>query len=202
MRRLLAALCGALLVLTGCGLVKEAGDVLPVRNWGPYQKAYDCWTRHEQIHRDLSLVLDAQATYRSPQFQEAYLRRWAEVYRLPKAESVRQLAEAREQAGRELRFVLVAQTGRREWNDFTKPDSIWKVFLQNERGERVPLTARRHLENRTEVEGFFDLGPWAEAYELSFELPEGGFNARELTLGVASVLGETQFSWDLEGAGR
>lgn len=202
MRRLLL---WALLGLCLAGFTWKDWHLLPGQDNNPYGEAYSCWTRQDSVHRDLDLVLEAKATMRSPQFQEAYLRRWAEVYKVSEGEMARLLAAEKEQEGRALRFLLVAQTGKREWNDFDKPDSLWRIYLQNERGQRIPLSAKRHLENRTEAEGFFRLEPWSEAYELSFDL-EGeearGFSAQRLTLILASVLGEAEFSWDVGVAGR
>lgn len=206
MRRLVVVVAAAAAVLlAGCAALEGAREVMPVEGWGPYQDAYDQWTRHDSIHRDLGLVLEADATLRSPQFQEAYLRRYARLYNVREGELERLLAADRELTGRELRFVLVAQTGDRKWNDFDKPDSIWRIYLQNERGERLPLTSRRRLEKRTELAGFFRLGPWDEVYELSFDLTgeeAKDFSTRRLTLILASVLGEAQFSWDAMVVGR
>lgn len=204
MRRLLAAAAVAMLALSGCALFR-APELVPAERGAPYEEVYARWTRSDDIYRELTLVLDARVTYRSEEFQEAYLCRYGQVYEVREAELARLLAEERERAGRDLRFVLVAYTGQRDWNDFERPDSIWRLFLQNERGQRLPVTEKRHLENRTELGGFFLLGPWSEAYELVFDLQgkeAAGFKAERLTLVLASVLGEAQFCWDLGGAGR
>ncbi|MFH0810363.1 MAG: hypothetical protein V2A77_07840 [Pseudomonadota bacterium] len=203
-RRLPAAALGImLLALGGCGLAKGADRLVLGQADGPYQCAWQEWTRRGNLSRDLSLVLDAQATYRSARFQEAYLRRHAEVYRIQPEELSRQLAEAREMAGREMRVVLVASTGDRRWNDFAKPDSVWRVFLQNDRGEHLAPMSKRHLEDRTEVAGFFPLGQWSEAYEFVF-CPEGeqarAFSGGRVSLVLASVLGNAQFEWDVNVA--
>jgi hypothetical protein len=205
MRRLLAAAAVVVLALGGCAPVRETEGLAPAERGAPYEEVYARWTRSGNIYRELTLVLDARVTYRSEEFQEVFLRRYAEVYRVREAELARLLAEERERAGRDLRFLLVAYTAQRDWNDFEKPDSIWRLFLQNERGQRLPVTEKRRLENRTELEGFFLLGPWSEAYELVFDLrgeEAGGFKAERLTLVVASVLGEAEFCWDLGPTGR
>ncbi len=205
MRKWLAAAClAALLLLPACGPLQELKVTLFGEPGGDYQCAYERWTRKADVRRDLVSVLEARVTYRSPEFQEAYLRRWAAVYKTGEAELCRLLAEAAEREGRELNFVLVATTGRREWNDFARPDSLWRIYLQNGRGERLPLSEKRHLEERTQVEGFFQMGPWGEAYELSFGLEEGqarSFCRGPLRLVLTSVLGEAEMSWDVRAAG-
>jgi hypothetical protein len=203
-----AAAIAVLLSLGGCGFIHDTAKALPGAPSGPYHEVYQRWTRSADIHKDLSLVLDAKATYRSEEFQDAFLRHHAKVYEVREAELARQLAEEQPHFGRELRFVLVANTGNRDNNDFAKSDSVWRILLENEKGARLPLTEKRHLENRTELSGFFPLDPWAEVYELVFDLTgeEGRafHNAQGLTLVVTSVLGEARFSWSVAAppAGR
>jgi len=203
MRRLFAVAL-MLSLLAGCGLVHEAKQALPTGPQGPYHDAYERWTRCATVYHDLSLVIEARATLRTPQFQQAYLRRYAEDYKLPAADLNRLLADEAAQQGSGVRVLLVAQTGKREWNDLAKTDSVWKIYLQNESGERLPLTDKRHLENRTETSGFFYLEPWDEAYALTFggENDAARFATGRLTLVVASVLGQAEFCWDVAAAGR
>jgi len=203
MRRLFAVAL-LLSLLAGCGLVHEAQQALPTGPQGPYHDTYERWTRCATVYHDLSLVIEARATLRTPQFQQAYLRRYAEDYKLPAADLNRLLADEAAQQGRGVRVLLVARTGKREWNDLAKTDSVWKIYLQNESGERLPLTDKRHLENRTETAGFFYLEPWDEAYALTFggENDAARFATGRLTLVVASVLGQAEFCWDVAAAGR
>jgi hypothetical protein len=196
MRRLAAVLLLLVVALGGC--TWKEWSLIPAGGGESYGDVYQRWTRRADVHKELALVLEAQATYRSPEFQEAFLRRWAKYYQVKDEELNRLLAEEKERSAKELRFVLVAQTGKREWNDFAKVDSIWRVFLENERGQRLPLTEKRQPKSRTETEGFFKLEPWSEPYELVFDLGERpDFQGDLVTLVVASVLGEAKFTWTM-----
>jgi hypothetical protein len=189
-------------LLTGCGLVEKAVEKLPEEP-GPYDRALEGWTRQAVVKKDMSVVLEAYATLRSMAFQEAWVDRRAELLKMTTTERDCLLADLKRVSAKELNFFLSAYTGDRKWNDFSLPNSIWRVFLENERGQRLAPSEVRQLRNRTEAEAFFPyLGMWSEPYELRFDLEDPrakDFQAERLTLVITSVLGDAVMCWRLGG---
>ena len=51
-----------------------------------YERIYDRWTRHEVAYDDEDVALEVWATYKSWDFREAYIERYAAVYSLSDAD--------------------------------------------------------------------------------------------------------------------
>ena len=51
-----------------------------------YRDVYDRWTRHDFVMHDVEKALEVWATFKSWDFREAYVERYAAVYSLPDAE--------------------------------------------------------------------------------------------------------------------
>lgn len=172
-----------------------------------YRTVLARWTRSRVITvlRELGTTLRVHATLRSAEFDAAYVTRWSALFRLPpaaRAELARELATQR--AGG-FGFVVVAATHDRDWNDFDRPRSQWRLALLNDRGEQVDARRiqREPRPSTTDRAMFPQLGAFYRLYRVEFPsaLPDGRplvrAETRELLLSVAGPLGRAELRWRL-----
>ncbi|MES1206378.1 MAG: hypothetical protein ABUS79_10615, partial [Pseudomonadota bacterium] len=124
----------ALVFFGGCAVQKQVRvdftetprDYLP----GDYDAVYKRWTRHEYAaHEVVDKSLEVWAIYKSWDFREAYIARYAAMYSLSDAER-NKLRQAQLEAYRgAYEFIVTAQSTKYEWNDLEKSSSPWRVAL-------------------------------------------------------------------------
>src|SRR5882672_8037726 len=75
-----------------------------------YERVFETWTRHEQVLQEADVALEVWATFKSWDFREAYVERYATIYTLSDADR-KTLREAQEAAYRAaFEFHVVAQS--------------------------------------------------------------------------------------------
>ncbi|MFQ5585817.1 MAG: hypothetical protein ACE5GF_03225 [Thermodesulfobacteriota bacterium] len=200
---LLVLFCGSSLALlvscSGRGEVKPDGP--------PYSRLIEKWTSEGKVYRGMESRLVVHATYRGWGLREAYVREYEKRYRLDSYQREKLLAgeKARYEEGEE--FFLAVYTPEGRWNDLDRSDSVWKLYLKNDRDERVsPVEVRRVDEESPLIREFYpDLDPWSYGYVVIFpkysekgELPLINDETRSFTLIITGVLGQTEITWRLK----
>ncbi len=149
-----------------------AGDVRP------YKDVLKDWTAKEKVRKGIDLILTVRATYKSKDFIEAFNRRYADVFELADAEKSG-LKERSEKESLEFNeFFVVTDTSEESWNDFERKGSIWRFYLEDDKGLRLsPLKIKMIESDNESFKEFYPyIGPWSKAYIVKFPkyAAEGG----------------------------
>jgi hypothetical protein len=167
-----------------------------------YGGVYHRWTRHDYaLHRLVDKSLEVWATFKSWDFREAYIARYAAVYGLSDADQAK-LRTAQHDAYRQaFEFHVTAQSSNYDWNDLEKSTSPWRVTLLDALGHELPSDRVRveKLPDAYEREFFPAKGPFTKTYSIRFTPPpDGGFTgirSGSLILRFASPVGEINLVW-------
>jgi hypothetical protein len=197
----------ALLSALSCGTSKP-----PVVNFSAspadyraadYQAVYERWMRHEKVTHNLESALEVWAVYKSLDYREAFVARYAEAYGLGQDDRERLRQTQLEAAGTSYEFVLTAQSANYRWNDLEKKNSPWRVSLLD--GAEREITAEE-----VRVEKFPDLferefypakTPFTKTYVVRFSRAAGkddgftGDRSGRVVLRFASPLGRADLVW-------
>jgi len=202
--------CSALLLFSGnCTRVSQFVESADPYHTHTYKKVCDQWSREARIHRGFEVPLIVSATFKSADFRRAYADEYAAAYQLT-AEEKRRFVEDPMKAGRlGHEFLLATFVPEKRWDDFDKADSMWKLFLVNDEGQRVVHVEVRDVKGQEAVMSHFFpyITPWKSVYVVRFPCnlpgtnrPIIGDNTKEIRLIVTSVLGTAEMLWNLESS--
>jgi hypothetical protein len=208
-RRDAVVVVGALATLAlGCGMSKPAlvdfSDTPREYTERDYDAAYRRWTRHERVLTDyVDVGLEVWATFKSWDFREAYIERYAAIYSLSEAErsTLRQAQLETFHHGYE--FHVTAQSTSFSWNDLEKANSPWRVTLVDALGhELAPEYVRvEKLPDAYERAFFPAKNPFTKTYSIRFAMPAAGssdfagLKSGSIVLRFASPLGRVEATW-------
>ena len=183
----------------------------PVYRSEDYADVYRRWTRHEKVTYDLESALEMWATFKSPDYREAFVAKYADVYHL--TEGARStIAKSQHEAGTtQYEFVVTAQSANYRWNDLEKKSSPWRVSLRDGYGRRLSpekIVVERFPE-MYELEFFPRKTPFTKTYTFRFtrSSPEAataasggedsfsGERSGQIILSIAGPLGSTEMIW-------
>lgn len=198
-------LAGALLTCGSCASEQRPLSLQPPEdiNSESYEEVLQKWTRSDKVYRDgLDSILFVHATFHSPEFRKAFLLRHPDVYGRG-SEAARRLALISEGAEESLEFFFSATTSEMAWNDFDKPDSIWRVTLSSDHAESVDGTVVR-LRTTANLRVIYPyISDFARTYAVRFPLstvtgePLVAAYTKKFTLRFSSALGAANLEWDL-----
>lgn len=160
------------------------------------------WTRSGQLLKELDTKLSIHATLFSPDFLAAYLPYYAALFELSSSQKHALYAEMTRPGHYE--FVVVSDTHDYRQNDFDRDDSIWRLFLVNDREQRVsPIEIKQEKPIRETMRQLFpSISPFSKVYRVSFPqtLPDGTPLVRDrsshLALRVVGALGNVELRWN------
>lgn len=167
-------------------------------------EATRAWTRHDELVTDFSegrtLVADLSATFKSPQWRAAKVRREVERGDLGEAEARARLEAEKQDASQHHEFFLLLTTRDPRVNDLTKGErSIWSVRLRDGRGNEVePISIKKDRRPRNEIETELPhLGDFDQVYVARFPAthPILGPEARKFGLRMWSGHGVLELEW-------
>jgi hypothetical protein len=167
-----------------------------------YERVYDRWTRHEVAFQDADVALEVWATFKSWDFREAYIERYAQVYTLSDADQ-RTLRDSQKKIlGEAYEFHVTAQASNYKWNDLEKPTSPWRVALIDALGhELAPEYVKlEKLPDAYEGAFFPKRTPFTKTYAIRFAIPSDatafeGMKSGAITLRLASPIGRVELAW-------
>jgi hypothetical protein len=174
-------------------------DYLP----NDYSGVYERWTRHDYATEQVvDKSLEVWATFKSWDFREAYIEKYAAIYSLSDAKRL-ELREAQHDANRQaFEFHVTAQSANWDWNDLEKASSPWRVTLLDALGHELPSERVRieKLPDAYEREFFPAKTPFTKTYSVRFNMPGpgadfAGTRAGALTLRFASPIGRIDLVW-------
>ncbi|MDO9515754.1 MAG: hypothetical protein Q7J01_06605 [Syntrophales bacterium] len=187
----------------GCSSVREyveiaRGDAIS----GEYFDTLNRYTQEKTLYSEFETRIRVVATWKSREFTDAYLSEYAKLYLLTGA-AREERKDILSGASSDLReFLFYAYTPDRDSNDFSKADSIWKVFSLSEGGERVDPVEIREIETSPLVTKFFPyVKPYGKFYSAKFStLPLPGTKTPpghgSQTLVFTGVLGKVDLKWN------
>lgn len=198
-----AAVLAAFLMLAGCAGSALEGYIDIAKEKGGVSKDYltvlHKWTRDRTVYSEFETKVRIAATYRNREFQEAYAREYSRVYLLTAPEEKRKSEALAGLAGDGVEFLFYAYIPDKTQNDFDRPNSLWTVFLVDEKGEKHYPSELRLIEKVTPaLEEFYPYGnPYhGNYYNLIFKPPAGGGGTPpDVKLVFASVLGRIEHEW-------
>lgn len=210
-KALIAAVCaGALIGAAGGCAPRQPKPVdfsESARAFGPrdYAGVRQSWTRHGQIMQNEKRALELWAVLKSPEFRQAYVERYAEMYSIGDAERramlEQQLATSREW----YEFHATVQTHDWRWNDLAKKNSPWRVLLVDAAGVEISPASIEiaRLPPLVEAELFPDQTAFSTTYAIRFRRTSEGDDGRRfagadsglLTLRVLGPVGRTDLVW-------
>ncbi len=205
MKRSLWTVLAALLVFSvmGCNRGYIEGYLDIVKEQGGISKEYllvlTKWSRDQIVYSQFETRVRIAATYKSREFYEAYSKEYARIYLTPAGEAKRKADVAADLASDFTEFFFYAYIPEKIHNDFAKQNSIWTVFLEDEKGRRFyPLELRQVEKVTPVVETFYPYGnPYYGCYyTLKFPpLARPGKAVPAMKLVFVSVLGRIEFEW-------
>jgi hypothetical protein len=190
-----------LLMAAGCSHLEGYLDIVREKGMtAEYQTVLKKWTRSQIIYSQFETQAHISATYQSPEFNRAYLNEYFRIYHLKDRER-----ETREDIRKGIisdfaEFIFYAYIPEKTSNDFDRRESIWTVFLVNEKGDRIDPVELRRIDPITPVitEFFPYINPhYGVSYRLRFpSLNTSGGDFRTLKLVFASVIGEVELRFE------
>jgi hypothetical protein len=193
-------LCGCTLITPSGSLQRPTGSAMQ----DDYRTAADTWTREGRIYEGLDVKLIAAATYMSPQFRKAFAAEYARRYQLTELEKVNFIKD-QENAGTVYDdFIFAAYVPEKEWDDFYKKNSIWKIYITTDNIEQIKPIEIRKLDKHDAKTGYFYsfVTPWRSIYRLRFPKLPAGDGPQDLPdaikLVITSVLGSAEMVWGSE----
>ena len=168
-----------------------------------YRDVYDRWTRHDFVMHDVEKALEVWATFKSWDFREAYVERYAAVYSLPDADRPTLPTAPRESLHKAYEFHVTAQSANYKWNDLEKSSSPWQVTLLDALGHELPREAVKiHVEklpDAYELEFFPAKTPFSKTYSVRFLIPAtgdfAGIPSGAITLRFSCPIGRIELTW-------
>ena len=173
----------------------------------PYKKVFDKWTKNGRMHRGFDLELIASATFKSREFRAAYVDEYARVYKLSESQKKKMIFDQDQAASDYNEFVIAAYVPREEENDFSKKESIWKIYLAvDEKDRALPVEIRKiYIKNAFLTYFFPCITPWKSVYIVRFPIKFPGTernvidkNFGNIKLGIAGVAGGVEFNWTVD----
>jgi len=200
-RNVLAVLLVA--VLLGCSQIQGYVDIARDRGLSKeYAAVLNQWTRSETVYSQFETRIHVTATYRSREFNKAYCREYERIYPAAIEEKGQPALAESDQDSRE--FIFYVYTPEKDSNDFDKQNSIWKIFLVDDRGNRIdPIDVRRIPKITPVIESFFPYVNqyYGVTYKIRFPASRQGAGTngealkKPLRLMITGVLGKTELAW-------
>ncbi len=217
MRRRLCVwlLAGALgLPVAGCASARppavDFSDTVKHYRSEDYQAVHDAWTRHVKLVQDVGTVMEIWATFKSWDFRQAYIAKFAKAYDLSDADRDA-LAKSQQDAARGVYEIqLISQSTTDKWNDLDRRNSPWRITLLDGTGAELSPSSIKveKFPEIYETEFFPNRTPFSRTFTLRFVRPDGGSDAfigpdsGRLILRLDSPVGRVEAVWEAREAGH
>jgi len=169
-----------------------------------YEKVFTNWSRHAKaVVVYQGTVIETWGLYKSWEFRQAYVERYARIYNLSDTEKAALLNSQRQAARQSYEFHVAVQMTNYKWNDLDKATSPWRISLVDGAGaELAPrriellklpeLYESQFFPNRTEFSQTYLIRcRRAEVEAAGFKGPSSG----RITLRIVSPLAKNEIVW-------
>jgi hypothetical protein len=167
-----------------------------------YHDIYERWTRHDFALRDVEKALEVWATYKSWDFREAFVERYATTYSLSDADRTTLRNAQRDAFHKAYEFHVVAQSANYKWNDLEKSSSPWRVVLLDALGHELQPDGAIKVEklpDAYEREFFPAKTPFSKTYAIRFVAGPSsdfaGIKSGAIILRFSSPMGRIELAW-------
>jgi len=171
-----------------------------------YLNELNKWTRDKTVYSQFETKARIVATYKNREFNKAYLSEYSRIYSLTESEKKSRKEILTDVSSDFTEFLFYAYTPDRDSNDFDRQNSIWTIFLLDEKGEKVYPAEIRRIKKITPLIGEFY--PYVNQYygmlyslkfsPLSHASEQGDdIKPQQLKLVFTSVLGRVEFEWKM-----
>jgi hypothetical protein len=205
--------CALCVLLVGCATsrapVVDFSEETKSYRQDDYPAAFEAWTRHAKLVQDIGTAIEIWATFKSWDFRQAYVAKYAKVYDLADAER-EQVSKSQQETARAVYEIhLVAQSTTDRWNDLDRRTSPWRITLLDGTGAELAPTSIKveKLPEVYETEFFPTRTLFSKTYTLRFVRPEGagesfiGPQSGRMILRVASPIGKVEVAWEAKDSG-
>jgi hypothetical protein len=166
-----------------------------------YGEVYERWTRYDFAMRDVEKALEVWATYKSWDFREAYVERYAATYSLSDTDRATLRNAQRDALHKAYEFHVTAQSANYKWNDLEKSSSPWRVTLLDALGHELPPERIKveKLPDAYEREFFPAKTPFSRTYSVRFVPQQNseftGIDSGSIVLRLSSPIGRIELTW-------
>jgi hypothetical protein len=198
-RLVIGAFC--LICIVACSHVQGYLDIAKDKGMSKtYLQVLQQWTRSQILYSQFETKAHISVTLRSPEFNRAYLQEYTRIYQLSADERKKREVMQAAALSEFTEFIFYAYIPNRVENDFDRRESIWSIFLINDKGEKLAPAEVRRIEPVTPVvtEFFPYINPYyGIAYWLRFSQPmKNGLGDGPLKLVFASVIGKIELEFE------
>ena len=193
-----------LLALAGCvSTPPTLGEPAPTfrdeRQEQAYQDLLARYTERAELYSGFDTLLFVAATFQTPAFRDARLRREATFRSLPEEKLQQQLAQEMGEAARSHEFFMGVHITNYRFDDFDRPSSIWNLELVTPEGEVGPVSVERLGRADQNIRAYYPyMGTFWVGYRLRFPtaFPDGRPvilpSTERVVLRLASTLGRAE----------
>ena len=134
-----------------------------------YQRALERVTEHREVYSALDTLLYAAATFQSPDFREARIRRQGAFQTWPPEKVEQTIASERAEAAQVHEVVFGVSIVEWKFNDFDSKKSIWRLSLVTDQGEVTPLRILRVGRANQDIRAYYPyMGDFWTMYTVTF----------------------------------
>ncbi len=204
---------GLLLLLgtAGCAMTPPAigepgAELADPKAEASYRTALARATEHREVYEGLDTKLYCAATYQSPEFREARVRRQAQFQTWPAEKLDRELARERTDAAEVHEIVFGVSMVDRRFDDFDSNKTIWRLSLVTDQGEVTPVGLRRVGRANQDLRAYYPyLGDFWTMYIVRFPVavagkPLVGPATQALVFRMSSTQGQVEMKFPLAAA--
>jgi hypothetical protein len=149
-------------------------------------------------------VIETWAVYKSWDFRQAYIERYAKIYSLSDTEKAALYHTQREAERQTYEFHVAVQMTNYKWNDLDKDTSPWRISLVD--GAGAEIAPRRvellKLPELYETQFFPNKTEFSQTYLIRFSRAEAdaagfaGPSTGRIMLRIASPLAKNELVWE------
>lgn len=199
MRRVAVLAAACFMSCAGARIPRVPGDPPPqVQNAEEereYQELLEYSTRSRAVYDQLDTKVFFQVTWQSPQFAAARVRREAQFKGMPQSEHAQQWLTEENRLADATEFLLAVHANDYRFDDFDKPQSMWRMVLVSQGEEILPVSVVRLGRTTTELRAYYShLESFWVAYRVRFPHRDWSAGAGP-SLKIASPLGQAEFSF-------
>jgi hypothetical protein len=168
-----------------------------------YREVLNRWTRRTEVYEGLDMRLFAAATQESVDFRTAKAERLG-AFQSMSREAVKALIEREVAASQQsYEFFLGVLPADRRWDDFDRPESIWRLSMRTSNGEVTPIQVERLGRPDVNTRGIYlYLGDFWTSYRVHFPVtfadgrPVVPAGEKQITLRISSAVAHTDLVFD------
>ncbi len=158
-------------------------------------------TRDAKNYIDLNQGYLLYATLLTPRFRTSYVNEYASKYKLRPDKRISMMEEQRAEASKGLDWVVAINGYDRSWEKLDPKEGLWKICCSINGGERYSPSTIKKIKKTPKLIYFYPyVNYWTEVYRIHCDFPEGisGWkDIKKVKLEFSGVLGNTEFSWNI-----